>query len=285
MILVFGETGQIANELRAFAEVRTLSREQADLSNPIECRNAIFLHKPEAVINAAAFTNVDDAEGNETFARLINGEAPAVIANACHDLKIPFIHISTDYVFDGSGANHWSSFDVPEPINAYGRSKLQGEQAIKASGCTYVILRTSWVISAHGNNFVKTMLQLSKTKNQLPIVDDQVGGPTFARDIARACITIAYQLIKDPDKLGIYHYSGQPDVSWCQFATEIFERTGRRTVAVPIPTKNYPTTAARPHNSRLNCSTTEAMFGITQPLWRDGLDDILIELGEIHDAT
>ena len=156
------------------------------------------------------------------------------------ELKIPLVHISTDYVFDGSGSAPWSTTDTPNPQNVYGRSKLQGEEAIKSSGCTYAILRTSWVVSVHGNNFVKTMLQLSETRDSLAVVDDQIGGPTCASDIAQTCVSIAQQLTKEPDKTGIYHYTGQPDVSWCQFANAIFEQTGRRTRRQPYPNIRLP---------------------------------------------
>lgn len=226
MILVFGKTGQIAMELSVLNDVQALGREEANLSYPQSCYDAVLLNKPEVVINAAAYTSVDSAEADEKLAKLINGEAPAAIAKACAKLDIPLVHISTDYVFDGSGTTPWSSFDIPNPQNVYGGSKLQGENAVVSSGCTFAILRTSWVVSAHGNNFVKTMLRLSETRNHLTVVDDQIGGPTCARDIAHACVLIAKKLIDEPAKAGIYHYSGQPDVSWCQFANAIFEKTG-----------------------------------------------------------
>lgn len=285
MILVFGKTGQIATELSTFKSLKTLGREKANLSKPLECREAILFNKPKAVINAAAYTAVDNAESDEYLAGQINGEAVSMMAKTCAELKIPLVHISTDYVFDGSGTTPWLTSDSPNPINAYGRSKLQGERAIEASGCIYVILRTSWVVSAHGNNFVKTMLRLSERKHSLNVVDDQIGGPTFAVDIARTCVLIAEQLIKEPSKKGIYHYTGQPDVSWFQFAKQIFEKAGARIVANPILTSDYPTPAPRPLNSRLNCSTTKEVFGISRPFWYDALENILKELDQKHDKT
>jgi dTDP-4-dehydrorhamnose reductase len=237
------------------------------------------------VINAAAYTAVDNAESDEYLARKINGEAVAIMAKTCAELNIPLVHISTDYVFDGGGTTPWLTSDIPNPINAYGRSKLHGERAIEGSGCTYVILRTSWVVSAHGNNFVKTMLRLSERKHSLNVVDDQIGGPTFAVDIARTCVLIAEQLIKEPSKKGIYHYTGQPDVSWFQFAKQIFEKAGARTVTTPILTSDYPTPAPRPLNSRLNCSTMKEVFGISRPFWYDALENILKELDQKHDKT
>lgn len=285
MILVFGKTGQVANELDTFENVQALDREQANLSNPRACREAILFYQPKVVINAAAYTAVDKAERDECLAMRINGEAPALMAEACAELEIPLVHISTDYVFDGSGTMPWRCYDPPNPKNAYGRSKLEGEEAILASGCIYAILRTSWVVSAHGNNFVKTMLRLSKTKQSIDIVDDQIGGPTCARDIARACITVAEQLRENPSKSGVYHYSGQPDVSWCQFANTIFEEIGCKTTASPIPTSEYPTPARRPLNNRLECRATQHTFGITRPFWREGLEEILRDLKGIHDTT
>ena len=285
MILVFGKTGQIAAELSTFESLKTLGREKANLYKPLECREAILFYKPKAVINVAAYTAVDNAESDEYLARQINGEAVAMMAATCAELNIPLVHISTDYVFDGSGTTPWLTSDIPNPINAYGRSKLQGERAIESSGCIYVILRTSWVVSAHGNNFLKTMLRLSERKHSLNVVDDQIGGPTFASDIAHTCVLIAEQLIKEPSKKGIYHYTGQPDVSWFQFAKQIFEKAGAQIVATPILTSDYPTPALRPLNSRLNCSTTKEVFGISRPFWYDALENILKELDQKHDKT
>ena len=285
MILVFGKTGQVATELQNFGEVVALGRDQADLLDPKACINSIRAHLPEAVINAAAYTAVDKAESEEDLASFINGDAPGVIAKVCAELNIPMVHISTDYVFDGSGVAPWRTSDTPNPKNAYGRSKLKGEEAIRASGCTYAILRTSWVVSAHGSNFVKTMLQLSQTSDSLSIVDDQVGGPTCARDIAHTCVLIAKQLIHNPKKTGCYHFSGLPYVSWCQFASAIFKNAGRSAIARPIPTSGYPTPASRPSNSRLDCTMTQNVFGISAPHWKDGLKSILEELEIKHDKA
>jgi dTDP-4-dehydrorhamnose reductase len=285
MILVFGKTGQVATELQSYKDVIALGRNEADLSNPTKCAEAIRHYKPRAVINAAAYTAVDKAESEEGLANTINGEAPSAIASACADLGIPLVHISTDYVFDGSGITPWLVTDTPNPKNAYGRSKLKGEQAIKASGCVHAILRTSWIVSSHGNNFVKTMRRLSETRDRITVVDDQIGGPSCARDIARTCISIAEQLIQDPSKSGVYHYSGQPNVSWCQFANAIFERMDCKTSANPIPTREYPTPALRPLNSRLDCEAIQDVFGIARPFWRDGLVEILRDLEGEHDRA
>ena len=278
MILVFGKTGQVASELQSHKDVIALGRDQADLSNLSSCAEVIRQYKPRAVINAAAYTAVDKAESEENLANKVNGEAPGAMARTCAGLGIPLVHISTDYVFFGNGSVPWQNVDHPNPKNAYGRSKLKGEQAILASGCVHAILRTSWVISAHGHNFVKTMRRLSETRDRITVVDDQIGGPTCARDIAQTCISIAEQLIQDQSKSGIYHYSGQPNVSWCQFANAIFEQMGCKTIANPIPTTEYPTLALRPLNSRLDCKATQDTFGIARPFWRDGLEEVLRDL-------
>ena len=275
MILVFGKTGQVAKELQFHKDVIAIGRGQADLSKPSACAEAISRYKPRAVINAAAYTAVDKAESEEGLANTINGDAPGVMAATCAELDIPLVHISTDYVFFGMGSKPWQIVDHPNPKNAYGRSKLKGEQAILASGCVHAILRTSWVVSAHGNNFVKTMLRLSETRDRIPVVDDQIGGPTCARDIAQTCLSITEQLIQDQSKSGIYHYSGQPNVSWCQFANAIFEQMDSKTIASPIPTTEYPTPANRTLNSRLNCKATQDTFGIDRPFWQYGLVEIL----------
>ena len=280
MILVFGKTGQVASELQRLNGVKALGREDVDLSDPAECAAAIHEHAPNAVINAAAYTAVDKAEDEEHLATVINGDAPALMATACVELGIPLVHISTDYVFSGKGNTPYCPDYATEPQNAYGRSKLEGEQGIRASGAVYAILRTSWVVSAHGANFVKTMLRLSETRDALNVVSDQIGGPTPARDIAAACVQIANQLIQDKTKSGTYHFSGAPDVSWAEFATEIFAQDDRTVTVTPIPTAEYPTHAKRPLNSRLKCHSTEHVFGIKRPNWRDGLKEILKDLKE-----
>jgi len=283
-LLVFGCTGQVARELQHLAAVQALDllalgRDAADLAQPSACAAAIHAHCPRAVVNAAAYTAVDRAEDEEPLATAINGAAPAEMALACKALNIPLVHISTDYVFPGTGHSPWAPHDVTMPANAYGRSKCAGEEGIRASGATHAILRTSWVFSAHGNNFVKTMLRLSDTRDQISVVDDQIGGPTPARAIAAACLTIAQQLQDAPEKTGTYHFSGAPDASWCSFARAIFRLTGRPTRVEAIPTSAYPTPAARPLNSRLDCNTTTSVFGLARPDWHAGLEECLTELG------
>jgi dTDP-4-dehydrorhamnose reductase len=278
-LLVFGRTGQVARELQNLAPVLSLGREAVDLSQPGACAAAIHAHRPRAVINAAAYTAVDRAEEEEALATAINGSAPAEMAVACTALNIPLVHISTDYVFPGTGNAPWSPDDATAPANAYGRSKLAGEDGIRASGATHAILRTSWVFSAHGANFVKTMLRLSETRDEISVVGDQFGGPTPARAIAAACLSIAQQLQDAPGKTGTYHFSGAPDASWCGFARAIFSLAGRPTRVQAISTSAYPRPAARPLNSRLDCNTTTSVFGLARPDWHAGLKECLTQLG------
>ena len=278
MILVFGKTGQVATELQRLNGVMALGRDDVDLLDSAACAAAIREYAPKAVINAAAYTAVDRAEDEEHLATVINGDAPTAMAKACAELGIPFVHISTDYVFNGTGNKPYRSDDATKPRNAYGRSKLAGETGIHESGAVYAILRTSWVVSAHGANFVKTMLRLSDMRDALNVVADQIGGPTPARDIAKACMQIANQLIQDTTKSGTYHFSGAPDVSWAEFASKIFAQAGRTVTVTPIPTAEYSTPAERPSNSRMDCHSTEQVFGIKRPNWQDGLKEILKDL-------
>lgn len=281
MILVFGETGQLARELAADETVTCLGRDQADLSHPAACAAAIGQAQPQAVINAAAYTAVDKAESDEALASVINGAAPGAMAATCADMGIPFVTVSTDYVFDGSGTAPWQPGDATGPLNAYGRSKLAGEEAVRAAGGAYAILRTSWVVSAHGNNFVKTMLRLGRERDRLTIVADQIGVPTPARDIAAACLAMARQLAEDAGKSGTYHLQGAPETSWADVARAIFAEANITCQVEDIPTTAYPTPAARPLNSRLDCASLEQAFGILQPDWRLGLRDILKDLGDL----
>lgn len=281
-ILVFGKTGQVAREVQTLAPTITpmiaLSRREVDLAAPGACAAAIEMHAPSAVINAAAYTAVDRAEDEEALAMKVNAAAPAEMAHACAERDIPFLHLSTDYVFDGSGEEAWRPDDPVAPVSAYGRSKLAGELGVAAARGRHAILRTSWVFSAHGQNFAKTMLRLGAERAQLRVVADQIGGPTPAAGIAQACLTIIEQLAKDPAKAGIYHFAGAPDISWADFARAIFTQSGLPCDVADIPAADYPTPAHRPANSRLDCSETEAVFGIKRPEWRIGLDAILEEL-------
>jgi dTDP-4-dehydrorhamnose reductase len=278
-LLVFGKTGQLALELQRLAPDATyLGRDQADQTNPDACAALIRKLNPDAVINAAAWTDVDGAETQEDAATRVNAETPGALAKACAELGIPLVHVSTDYVFDGTGEKLWKPSDPTGPQNAYGRSKLKGEQAIAASGAVHAIIRTSWVVSAHGKNFVKTMLALGATRDKLTIVADQHGAPTPARDLAALCVRAIEVLKTEPNKAGTYHFAGQPDTTWAGFAREIFAQAGLKTTVEDVSTSAFPRPAKRPANSRLDCTATEAAFGIKRPDWRKGLADILKEL-------
>jgi len=279
MILVFGKTGQVATELRTLLpDAIFLGRDEADLTDPNLCAHKILTLNPEAVINAAAYTAVDKAEEDEGTAALVNGKAPTKMAKACATLGIPFVHISTDYVFDGSGETPFSTDHPTAPLGAYGRTKLAGEDGVRAAGGAFAILRTSWVFSAHGNNFVKTMLRLGAERDKLTVVADQVGGPTPARAIAFACATIVEHLKREPNAAGAYHFSGAEDVSWADFARAIFDEAGITCDVEGIPTSAYPTPAKRPANSRMNCTNLKDTFGIERPDWRSAVQDTIREL-------
>lgn len=277
-ILVFGSTGQVGIELSKLDGVRSLSRAEADLENPEACAALIRETDCAAIINAAAYTAVDKAEEDEARAQVINGDAPAAMAQAAAARGIPFVHISTDYVFEGGGETPFTPSDPTGPLGAYGRTKLAGEDAVRAAGGAYAILRTSWVFSAHGNNFVKTMLRLAETRDNLTVVGDQHGGPTPAAAIAEACHTIARQLADAPEKSGTYHFAGTPDTTWADFARAVFAEAGEAVAVENIPTSGYPTPAARPLNSRMDCSATAAAFGIDRPDWRAHLKQVIAQL-------
>ena len=278
-ILVFGKTGQVARELQRQADVIALDRSQADLSDPAACAAIVRHSDADVIINAAAYTAVDQAETNEGLATTINAVAPTEMAKAAAARGLPFLHVSTDYVFDGSGSAPRTPEEPTAPINAYGRSKRAGEQGVVAAGGTYAILRTSWLFSAHGTNFVNTMLRLGKERGAISVVDDQIGGPTLAADIAATLLKMAEQL--HPDNSRTYHYAGAPDVNWKDFATEIFLQAGLPVEVSGIPTSSYPTPAERPLNSRIDCTAMQNTFGISQPDWRLGLTKVLQNLGEI----
>ena len=278
-LLIFGRTGQVATELMRLApDARLVGRDEADLTDPAACAAVIRAVRPSAVINAAAYTAVDKAESDAGTARLVNTDAPAAMARACADLGIPFVHISTDYVFDGAGDQPRAEDAPTGPLGVYGQTKLDGERAIAAAGGQWAVLRTSWVFSAHGTNFVKTMRRLGAERPRLTIVGDQVGGPTPAADIAAALLTMANAMRADSAKGGIYHFAGAPDVSWADFARQIFALSGLSPQVEDIPTSAYPTPARRPANSRLDCAAITRDFGIARPDWRAGLSAVIKEL-------
>ncbi|WP_417525589.1 dTDP-4-dehydrorhamnose reductase [Marinovum sp.] len=284
-ILVFGRSGQVAQELLACPpegrQVVALGRDALDLADPgcdAAIAAAVEAHAPVAVINAAAYTAVDRAEAEEAQAQQINATASGAMARTCAARGIPLVQLSTDYVFDGAGETAFAPDHPAAPLGTYGRSKLAGETAVRAADGVHAILRTSWVFSAHGQNFLKTMLRLSESRSQLDVVADQIGGPTPARDIAAACLTVAGKLAEDGGKTGTYHFAGAPETSWKDFAEAIFAAAGRAVAVRGIATADYPTAAVRPLNSRLDCATLTAQFGITRPDWRAAVRDIVKEL-------
>lgn len=267
-LLVFGRTGQVASALTRHAPDATfLSRAEADLADPDACADAIRAKAPRAVINAAAWTAVDAAEANEGAATVVNGDAPGAMARACAALGIPFLTLSTDYVFNGTGDRPWAPADPTDPLNAYGRSKLAGERAVQAAGGSAAILRTSWVFSADGSNFLKTMLRLSETRDTLGVVDDQIGGPTPAEAIARAALKITLAML-DGHPGGIWHIAGAPYASWADFAAWIFRCADRQVTINRIASADWPTPAKRPLNSRLDCATLGRDFKLRAPDWK-----------------
>ena len=281
-VLVFGQTGQVATELALRCPpgvtATFLGRHLADLSDPAGC--AARIGQTDAVINAAAWTAVDRAETEEAAATVINGDAPAAMARACADRGIPFLHLSTDYVFDGAGETPFAPDHRTAPLGAYGRSKLAGEVGVRAAQGSHLILRTSWVVSAHGTNFVKTMLRLGRERSRLNVVADQIGGPTPAAAIADA-LYVAARAMAQGAAGGTHHLAGAPDTSWAGFARAIMAAARLPCSITEIPTSAYPTPARRPANSRLDCSTFESRFGIARPDWQSGLTAILDRLSVV----
>jgi dTDP-4-dehydrorhamnose reductase len=280
-VLVFGQTGQVARELMARAPadmvLTTLGRDKADLSDPAACAAVVQGAKADAIINAAAWTAVDDAEAAEDAATVVNAAAPTAMAQAAADRGLPFLHISTDYVFDGAGSTPFTPDHPTAPLGAYGRSKCAGEEGVRAAGGPHLILRTSWVVSAHGRNFVRTMLRLGATRPDLGVVADQTGGPTPAAAIADA-LFVAARAMADGAAGGTHHFAGTPDITWAGFARAIMATASLPCEIRDIPSSAYPTPARRPANSRLDCTSLQAAFGIARPDWQAGLEAIVAEL-------
>lgn len=285
-LLVFGRDGQVAAEIGRLSGsdlcVERLGRDRADLADPDACARAVRETSADVIVNAAAYTAVDRAEEEEALAMRVNAEAPGAMAEAAAARGTPFLHISTDYVFPGHGDRPWREDDPTDPLGAYGRSKRAGEEAVAAAGGPHVVLRTSWVFAGHGSNFVRTMLRVGSDRPRLTVVDDQIGGPTAACDIAATLVGIARAFVEGRGVSGVFHYSGAPAVSWRAFAEEIFARSGRATIpeVAPIRSEDWPTPAPRPRNSALDCSRIASTYGVAQPDWRAALDAALVELGE-----
>lgn len=281
-VLVTGKSGQLACsmiELDAGAHtVVAMGRPELDIRDRDSALRAIDSAEPDVVVNAGAYTAVDKAEAEIEDAFAINAVGAENVARACHSAGIAIIHISTDYVFDGTKRAPYVETDATGPIGAYGRSKLAGEAAVAAACPRHVILRTSWVHAPFGYNFVRTMLRLAQTRDELNVVDDQHGNPTYAPHLAEAVMRVA-EAISGPsgrtDAWGIYHAAGTGETTWCDFAREVFRysaaRGGPSAVVHGIPTSQYPTPARRPENSRMDCGALERAFAIKLPDWRDGV--------------
>jgi len=290
-ILVIGKQGQLAQELEHLPpnnEVKLfiMGRPESDISDQHKLAEIFKATSYDLVINACAYTAVDKAESSSEEAYKINRDGVENLAKLCNVHNIPLIHISTDYVFDGSGDHFHTENEETNPINVYGASKFAGEQVIVNNMSHYVIIRTSWVYSSFGNNFVKTMLKLGAIKDELNIIDDQIGGPTYAKDLGITTLQIAEQILQGKkDGFGIFNYCGKEPTSWYGFACEIFKVAAKYGYKIPerinpISAINYPTPAKRPSNSRLNCTKLLNVYGIKQPLWQDSLQKCLAEIAK-----
>ncbi|WP_267133547.1 dTDP-4-dehydrorhamnose reductase [Skermanella rosea] len=294
-LLVFGHHGQVATALReavppAGWSIRTIGRDGVDIVDRAGVERAVRESGAALVINAAAYTAVDRAESEPDQAFAVNRDGAAHVALACARAGLPLIHLSTDYVFDGKAAGHaYRETDPINPLSAYGVSKAAGEQAVRAVGARHAIVRTSWVYGPHGHNFVRTMLRMGDERPELGIVDDQVGCPTAAADIAAALIAMAARILSEPAPaeaglFGTFHFAGAARMSWYRFAREVFSlaaRHGRGTPGLrPIASQDYPTPAVRPVNSVLDCSRLSAVYGISSPPLRSSLETCVARLCE-----
>jgi dTDP-4-dehydrorhamnose reductase len=285
-VLVFGRTGQVARALARITwpqgvQLTFLDRQAADLSRPGELPAIVRQHRTNAVIIAAAYTAVDKAESEEALATIVNAEAPATIGRAAAALSIPVVHISTDYVFDGEKDGFYVEADPVGPIGAYGRSKLAGEVSVREANPRHLILRTSWVYDAAGSNFLRTMLRLAETGDEVRVVVDQQGCPTAAVDIAGAIAVALPAAMRESAKFGTYHIAGASSTSWHGFAEAIFDRLGARGLPrprnLPIATVDYSTSARRPRNSRLSSEAFARSFGFRLRGFEAALPEILDE--------
>lgn len=280
MILVFGGTGQLGRELVRAAAARkvalqALTHDEADIADAAAVAAALARWKPELVVNAAAYTNVDGAETHFAETQRANALGPAVLAEACAAAGAAMVHISTDYVFDGSKHGAYVESDPVSPLSVYGKTKAAGEEAVRRTHRHHVILRTAWVYSEFGHNFVKTVLRLAETRDELRIVADQVGSPTSARELAEAILDIAPRLAAEPRLSGTYHFTAEGATTWHGFAECIVAAAapiiGRQPRVTPITTADYPTPAKRPANSQLDCSRFVRTFGLAPRPWREAV--------------
>lgn len=294
-ILLFGAGGQVGWELQRslapLGELTALGRsgqpglcgDLVDLSGLAETVKAVA---PDVIVNAAAYTAVDKAEAELDLARTINAAGPAILAREAKSRGALLVHYSTDYVFDGAGREPWQEDDMPRPVNAYGQTKLEGELAIRESGCRYLILRTSWVYAARGHNFLHTMLRLAGEREALNVVADQIGAPTGAELIADITAHLVASAARDAALGGIYHLAAQGETSWCDYARFIVDAAGRAGASLkvapesihPVPSSEYPTPALRPRNSRLSTEKLERTFALRLPPWERGVQRALVEI-------
>lgn len=294
-LAVTGKNGQVVSALQALAsaelEIVALGRPELDLAQPETVLTALREAKPDVVISAAAYTAVDKAESEPDIAFAVNRDGARAVAEAANDIGVPVIHLSTDYVFDGTKAAAYVETDPTGPASAYGRSKLEGEQAVSESTANHAILRTAWVYSEYGGNFVKTMLRLSEGRDEVNVVADQFGCPSSANDIAIAIVAIARRLMQDPSPhlRGIFHLSGTGETNWADFAKQIFgfsaENGGKSMIVNYITTAQYPTPARRPANSRLDCSKLEEVYGIRLPEWQTSTRAVVAALAQSKKET
>jgi dTDP-4-dehydrorhamnose reductase len=285
-VLVTGSNGQVGHCLvEQFSnkgiDLLALDREQLDITDPLAVSKTVRDYSPDIIINSAAYTAVDKAEKEIELSYLINRDGPKFLAQAANDVGAAILHISTDYVFSGERRGEYVESDNTRPLGVYGASKLAGEIEVQEFCSRYIILRTAWVFCEHGNNFVKTMLQLGAQRDSLSIVTDQFGGPTYAGDIASALINIAEQIVKRENiEFGIYHFSGLPYVSWYDFAEYIFNLAvdkqilSKKPRLVPLTTDQYPTLAKRPANSKLNTNKITQYFEIKASDWKKSLENL-----------
>ncbi|KJF72032.1 dTDP-4-dehydrorhamnose reductase [Agrobacterium arsenijevicii] len=294
-LVVTGKNGQVVSALQALAdhnlEIVALGRPELDLAQPDTVSKALRDAKPDVVISAAAYTAVDKAESEPDIAFAVNRDGARAVAQAANELGVPIIHLSTDYVFDGTKAGAYVESDPTGPTSVYGRSKLEGEQAVSESTANYTVLRTAWVYSEYGSNFVKTMLRLGESRDEINVVADQFGCPTSANDIATAIVTIARKLATDPSAhlRGVFHLSGTGETNWADFAKQLFafsaENGGKSVIINDITTAQYPTPARRPANSRLDCSKLEEVYGIRLPEWQTSTRAVVAALAQSKKET
>ncbi|CUX60016.1 MULTISPECIES: dTDP-4-dehydrorhamnose reductase [Agrobacterium tumefaciens complex] len=292
-LAVTGKNGQVVTALQALAsaelEIVAIGRPELDLAQPETVLKALREVKPDAVVSAAAYTAVDKAESEPEIAFAVNRDGARAVAQAANELGIPVIHLSTDYVFDGTKDTAYVESDPTGPTSVYGRSKLEGERAVSEATDNYVVLRTAWVYSEYGNNFVKTMFRLGENRDQINVVADQFGCPTSANDIAAAIVAIARKLLDDSSisLRGVFHLSGTRETNWANFAKQIFafseENGGKSMIVNDITTAQYPTPARRPANSRLDCSKLEAVYGIRLPNWQTSTRAVVSALAHIKE--